>query len=264
MPGSLRYRAFITSCLIIVLCAALVLLSACRAPDTQPVHIAVAANFTEPAKEIAERFHEETGHKTLMSFGATGQLFTQIPQDAPFEVFLAADQETPRKAVTEGLAVEDSLFTYAVGRIALYSSSLDVSNGEMVLRDGKFEKLSIANPLTAPYGAAAIEAMKALGLYEKLEKKIVQGNNIAQTFQFVETGSAELGFVALSQVVGRNRNSVWIVPDTLYSAIRQDAVLINKSAGHDGARAFMTFLRGEQALRIMEKYGYARSSERLE
>lgn len=242
----------------------MVFLSSCRVADTQPVHIAVAANFTEPAKEIAERFQEETGHKTLLSFGSTGQLFTQITQDAPFEVFLAADQETPSKAVREGLAVKESLFTYAAGRIALHSSSLDVSNGEMVLRQAKFEKLSIANPVTAPYGAAAVEAMKSLGLYEKLEKRIVQGNNIAQTFQFVETGSAELGFVALSQVVGRNRTSIWIVPETLYSPIHQDAVLTNKGAGHEGARAFMTFLRGEQALRVMEKYGYARSSERLE
>ena len=134
----------------------------------------------------------------------------------------------------------------------------------MVLREAKFEKLSIANPLTAPYGAAAVEAMKSLGVYEKLEQKIVQGNNIAQTFQFVETGSAELGFVALSQVVGRDPRSIWVVPETLYSAIRQDAVLINKGAGHEGAKAFMTFLRGEQALRVMEKYGYARSSDRLE
>jgi molybdate transport system substrate-binding protein len=128
----------------------------------------------------------------------------------------------------------------------------------MVLREAKFEKLAIANPMTAPYGAAAIEAMKSLGLYEKLAKKIVQGNNIAQTFQFVETGSAELGFVALSQALGRDRQSTWIVPDNLYSPIRQDAVLLNKGTGHEGARAFMTFLRSEETGRVLERYGYAR------
>jgi|SRR5688572_18410519 len=235
------------------------LLSACRTRDPQVVHVAVAANFTEPAKEIAQLFQRSTGHIVLLSFGSTGQLYTQITQDAPFEIFVAADQETPRKAVTEGLAVADSLFTYAVGKTVLYSSSLDLSKGETVLRDGRFQKIAVSNPSTAPYGTAAIETMKSLGLYEKLQQKIVQGNNIAQTFQFVETGNAELGFVALSQVVKRERRSIWIVPDTLYSPIRQDAVLLNKGAGNETARAFQTFLKSPEALKVIEKYGYAPS-----
>jgi molybdate transport system substrate-binding protein len=142
----------------------------------------------------------------------------------------------------------------------LFSTHLDLTNGETVLRRGEFEKIAIANPMTAPYGAAAVEAMKALGLYERLGGKIVQGNNIAQTFQFVDTANAELGFVALSQVVGKDAKSIWIVPDTLYSPIRQDAVLLKRGGASAAARAFLAFLKSRDAQKLIEKYGYAGTS----
>ena len=218
--------------------------------------MAVAANFQEPARELAALFQQTTQHPVLLSFGSTGQLFTQITQDAPFEVFLAADQLTPMKIIEQGFGRQDTLFTYAVGKLALFSTTLDLSQGEMALRSGKFHKIAIANPATAPYGAVAVEAMKALGLYEALKGKIVQGNNVSQTFQFVESSSAELGFVALSQVVGREQKTVWIVPNDLYSPIRQDAVLLNQGADNDAARTFMTFLKSPEAVKVIEKYGY--------
>jgi len=244
--------------IITLLSVAVAILSGCSVKEQPAVHVAVAANFTEPAKEITQIFEKKTGWKAVLSFGSTGQLFTQITQDAPFEVFVAADQ-TPQRALLDGLAVDGTLFTYAIGKIALYSPSLDLSNGEEVLREGKFEKVAIANPTTAPYGAAAVEVMKSLGLYEKLQPKIVQGNNIAQTFQFVESGNAELGFVALSQVIGRAPTSTWIVPDVHYSPIRQDAVLLKRGADNESAREFIAFLKSPEALAVIEKYGYASS-----
>jgi molybdate transport system substrate-binding protein len=196
----------------------------------------------------------------VLSFGSTGQLFTQITQDAPFEVFLAADEETPKKAVAAGLGEQNSLFTYAIGKLVVVSKNLDLAKGEEVLRDGGFEKIAIANPATAPYGTAAVETMKSLGLYEQLNRKIVQGNNIAQTFQFIETGNAELGFVALSQVAGKQSISMWIIPDTLYSTIRQDAVLLTRGAANEAAQAFIAFLKSPDAVRVIEKYGYRTDS----
>ena len=163
-------------------------------------NVAVAANFTEAAQEIARAFKDRTGHEAVLSFGSTGQLYTQITQGAPFEVLLAADVARPAKALEEGFAVPGSRFTYAIGKLVLWSKDPDLVQGEGTLKRGEFTKIAIANPTTAPYGAAAVQAMQALGVYDQLDPKIVQGNNISQTFQFVETGNAELGFVALSQV----------------------------------------------------------------
>jgi molybdate transport system substrate-binding protein len=226
---------------------------AAQAADT---NVAVAANFTEPAKEIAQLFESKTGHKAILSFGATGQFYTQITQAAPFQVFLSADQSTPKKLVDDGLAIQDSVFTYAVGKIVLFSRNAELVKGEQTLRGAIFNKIAIANPTTAPYGAAAVEAMKALGVYEKLTGKIVQGSNIAQTFQFVDTENAELGFVALSQVIGRQGGSRWIVPANLYTPIRQDAVLLKEGAGKEAARVFVAFLKGQEAATVIEKFGY--------
>ena len=220
------------------------------------VKVAVAANFTQAAKEIGSLFEKATGHKVVFSFGSTGQLYTQITQDAPFEVFLAADQARPKRAVDDGLAVPNSRFTYATGKIVLFSNDPGLVRGEATLRDGKFQKIAIANPKTAPYGAAAVETMKALGVYERLSARIVQGNNIAQTYQFVETGNAELGFVALSQVADRDGGSRWLVPDKLYSAIAQDAVLLKWGANNAAAVAFLDFMKGPEARTVKEKYGY--------
>lgn len=220
------------------------------------VNIAVAANFTEPAKEIAAVFKQKTGHEAVLSFGASGQFYNQIVQDAPFQIMLSADDERPKKLVADGLGVADSRFTYAIGKLVLWSKSADLVKGEATLKAASFAKLSIANPTAAPYGAAAIETLKALGVYGALEPKIVQGNSIAQAFQFIDTGNAELGFVALSQLAGNAAGSRWLVPQNLYKPILQDAVLLKKGAGNDAATAFMTFLKGSDARAVIEKYGY--------
>jgi molybdate transport system substrate-binding protein len=227
---------------------------AARAAET---NVAVAANFTDPSKQIAQAFESKTGHKAVLSFGATGQFYTQITQGAPFQVFLSADQATPKKLADEGHAAGDTLFTYAVGKLVLFSMNAGLVKNEQTLKDGKFNKIAIANPTGAPYGAAAIETMKALGVYDTLTPKIVQGNNINQTFQFVETGNAELGFVALSQVIERQGGSRWIVTANLYSPIRQDAVLLKTGAGNPAARAFLDFMKGPEAAAVIEKFGYA-------
>jgi molybdate transport system substrate-binding protein len=220
------------------------------------INVAVAANFTEPAKEIAALFERKTGNKVVFSFGASGQFYTQITQDAPFQVFLSADQERPEKAVSEGFAVPGSRFTYAVGKLVLWSRDPNLIKGESTLKDGTFTKIAIANPVAAPYGTAAIETVKALRVYETLLPKIVQGNSIAQTFQFVDTGNAELGFVALSQVIERKEGSRWLVSNSLYSPIKQDAVLLKKGAGVEAAKAFLEFLKGPEAAAIETKFGY--------
>ena len=220
------------------------------------VHVAAAANFTTAARALAGPFEQASGHQVVFSFGSTGQLYAQIGQGAPFQVFLAADQARPLKAVEDGLAVPGSLFTYAIGKIVLFSRDPKRVTGEATLRDGEFQKIAIANPVTAPYGAAALETLKALGVYDAVKARIVQGNNIAQTFQFVETGNAELGFVALSQIAGRAGGSRWVVPEKLYTAIRQDAVLLKSGTDNPAARAFMDFLQGPEAAAIIAKFGY--------
>lgn len=238
--------------------ATVVLLAASPLPVLAgQTNVAVAANFTEAAKEIATAFQAETGHDATLSFGSTGQLYTQITQEAPFEVFLAADAERPEQAVTDGLAKAENRFTYAIGKVVLWSKDPALVKGGETLPDGGFEKIAIANPETAPYGAAAVEAMKKLGVLDALRPRIVQGNNISQTFQFIDTGNAELGFVALSQLAGVKGGSRWEVPADLYTPIRQDAVLLEKGAGNEAATAFFAFLRSGTATAIIEKYGYA-------
>jgi molybdate transport system substrate-binding protein len=221
------------------------------------VNVAVAANFTAPAKEIAALFKQKTGHEAQLSFGASGQFLTQIMQEAPFQVFLSADQERPKKAVEAGLAVADSRFTYAVGKLVLWSKTPGVVKGEETLKAGHFARLSICDPAAAPYGQAAVDTLKSLKLYDTLQPKFVQGANINQAFQFVDTGNAELGFVALSQVVKTDQGSRWLVPQDLYPPIRQDAVLLRKGADSEAAKAFMEFLKGPEARAVIESFGYA-------
>jgi molybdate transport system substrate-binding protein len=218
--------------------------------------VAVAANFSAAAKEIAERFKEKTGHTALLSFASTGQLYAQMTQGAPFDVFLAADADRPEKAVAEGLAVPDSRFTYATGRLVLWSADPNRIRDSSILKSGTFSKIAVANPKTAPYGAAALEVMKAMGIYEGLRPKIVEGENITQAYQFVATGNAELGFVALSQVIATDKGSRWIVPADLYTTIAQDAVLLKRGENSDAAKAFVEFLKGPEANAVKEKYGY--------
>jgi molybdate transport system substrate-binding protein len=241
--------------------AGVFLLSIGQSAFAGQVNVAVAANFTDPSKEIAEAFKAKIGHEAVLSFGASGQFYTQITQDAPFQVFLSADAERPQKLADEGLGDKATKFTYAIGKLVLWGKAADVTKGEAVLKENKFTKLSIANPTSAPYGAAAIEAMKKLGVYETLQPKIVQGNNISQAFQFVDTGNAELGFVALSQLKDVTAGTRWTVPQTLYSPIKQDAVLLKKGQGNEAATAFMTFLKGPEATAIIKKYGYVLDGE---
>jgi molybdate transport system substrate-binding protein len=239
---------------------AAVLLAVCvtrGAAESGEVSVAVAANFTDAANEIADLFERKTGHEALFSFGSTGQLYTQITQEAPFEVFLSADQERPAKAVEDGFGIAGTVFTYATGKIVLFSMDADLVKGEDTLRKSDVTKMAIANPETAPYGKAAVETMKELGVYDALQPKLVQGSNIAQTYQFVATGNAELGFVALSQVASdASKGSRWVVPESLYEPIAQDAVLLKRGESSEAAAAFIDFLKSADANAVKEKYGY--------
>ena len=219
--------------------------------------MAVAANFGEPAREIAALFKQKTGNEAVLITGASGAFYTQITHGAPFDVFLSADEERPRLAVENGFAVPESRFTYAVGKLVLWSKVIDVSKGEEALKAGNFKRISIANPTSAPYGAAAVETMKALGVWDALQPKIVQGNSIAQAFQFVDTRNAELGFVALAQLYGITDGTRWPVPESLHSPIRQDAVLLKTGADSEASKAFLTFLKGPEARAVIERFGYA-------
>ena len=236
---------------------AMILTSLAAQAQAGVTHVAVAANFTEPAKEIAALFKQKTGHEAVLIFGASGAFFTQITHSAPFEVFLSADAERPQAAIDGGFAVPDSLFTYAIGKLVLWSRVVDVTDGEAALKAGQFQKLSIANPVAAPYGTAAVETMKALGVYDALQPKIVQGNSIAQAFQFVDTRNAEVGFVALSQLHGVTAGTRWEVPPNLHAPIRQDAVLLKTGADSEASKAFLAFLKGPEARAIIEQFGYA-------
>ena len=223
--------------------------------------VAVAANFTEAAREIAARFKVRTGHDAILSFGSSGQFYTQIANGAPYEVFLSADAERPGKAEAEGLAVPGSRFTYATGRLVLYSKTpglVDGPNakGGAVLKTGKFEKLSIADPKAAPYGQAAVETLTRLKLYDALKPRIVQGASITQAFQYVQTGAAELGFVALSQVIAEPGGSRWVVPAADHAPIDQQAVLLKTGANSEAAKAFLKFLKSGDAKAIIKRYGY--------
>lgn len=232
-------------------------LLAAGASEAGEVKVAVAANFTEPAREIAARFRARTGHDAVLAFGSSGQFYAQIANGAPFEVFLSADAERPQKAEAEGLAVAGSRFTYAVGRLVLYSKTPGLVDARgAVLRSGRFQKLALADPKIAPYGVAALETLKMLGLSEALAPKLVQGNSITQAYQFVDTGAAELGFVALSQVVALKGGSRWLVPAADHTPIVQQAVLLKTGAGDPAARAYVAFLKGPEAQAIIRRWGY--------
>lgn len=224
------------------------------------VQVAVAANFTAPMQQIAAGFEKETGHKAALSFGATGKFYAQIVNGAPFEVLLAADDETPARLEKEGHAVAGSRFTYAIGKLVLWSANPDLVDAKgNVLKTGSFKHIALANPKTAPYGAAAVEAMTRLGVLARLEPLFVQGENISQTLQFISTGAAELGFVALSQVFKEGKatsGSMWAVPASLYQPILQDAVLLAKGKDKAAAAALLSYLKGENARAIIRSYGY--------
>ena len=224
------------------------------------IPVAVAANFTAPMQKIAADFEKETGHKAQLSFGATGKFYAQIQNGAPFEILLAADDETPAKLEKEAAAVAGSRFTYAIGKLVLWSPrAAYVDDQGAILKQGDFKHLALANPKLAPYGAAAIETLTALKLLDTVQARFVQAENISQAFQFVSSGNAELGFVALSQVMKDGKiseGSAWLVPANMHTPIRQDAVLLDKGKGKPAAEALLTYLRSEKAQATIKSFGY--------
>ncbi|MXZ39301.1 MAG: molybdate ABC transporter substrate-binding protein [Holophagales bacterium] len=237
-----------------VLRLASVLLLAASGASAGEVTVAVAANAAEAVEALAADFEQRTGHRVTVTVGSTGKLYAQILHGAPFDVFLAADQERPRLLVEQGLAVEGSRLTYAVGRLVLWSPDAEVDAAH-TLRAGSFRRLAIANPDLAPYGAAARDVLSELGLWESLRSKIVVGENVGQSFTMAASGNAELGFVALSSVLSQG-GSYWEVPPETYSPIRQDAVLLDRAGGNIAARAFHLFLGSATALATIESFGF--------
>ncbi len=246
--------------LLAFIIASLLAFGASPPADADELNVAVAANFTAPMNVIAAAFEQDTGHKAKLAFGASGRFYAQIKNGAPFQVFLSADDETPAKLAQEGLAEVPSQFTYAVGRLVLWSAKpgfVDATGN--VLKSGKFTKLAIANPKTAPYGKAAIETLSRLGLLASVESKFVQGENIAQTFQFAQTGNAELAFIALSQVTKEGKvmeGSAWLVPEEMHEPIRQDAILLSAGRGNAAAEALLSYLKTEKAKAVIRSFGY--------
>ncbi|CAN1565454.1 molybdate ABC transporter substrate-binding protein [Limnohabitans sp. B9-3] len=238
----------------------------CAATQAGEVTVAVAANFTAPMQKIAKLFEQDTGHKAQLAFGATGKFYAQIKNGAPFAVLLAADDETPARLEKESLAVTGTRFTYAVGRLALWSKNptLVDDKGE-VLRSSNFDKLGIhkialADPKLAPYGAAALEVMTHLGVLPAIKSRLVQGESIGQTYQFVSTENAQLGFVALSQISFEGRitqGSAWVVPPSMHTPLKQDAVLLNVGKDNPAALALLKYLQGDAAKGLIRSYGYA-------
>ena len=224
------------------------------------VQVAVAANFAAPMQKIAASFAKDTGHKAVLSFGATGKFYAQIRNGAPFAVLLAADDETPARLVKDGLGMAGSNFTYALGQLALWSTQPGLVDAQgAVLHTALPGKLAVADPKLAPYGAAAMQVLGQHGLIDKLHPALVTGENIGQTFQFVKTGNAALGFVALSQVMVDGKiasGSAWVVPAALHEPIRQDAVLLKAGEHNPAAKALLQYLRSDAARAVMRGYGY--------
>lgn len=224
------------------------------------VLVAVASNFAKPMEEIAAEFSKATGHSAELSFGASGKFAAQIENGAPFQVFLSADEKKPEKLAESGFAVADTRFTYALGTLVLWSAKPGYVDAEgKVLATGGFKHLAIPDPKLAPYGVAALDVLKHLGVAERIQPLLVLGENISQTQQFISTGNAELGFIALAQVIKDGKigeGSGWIVPPENYAPIRQNAVLLKTGIDNPAARALLDFLKSGKALAIIEKYGY--------
>jgi molybdate transport system substrate-binding protein len=240
--------------------ALLVLLGAAGVVHAGEVQVAVAANFAAPMKEIAAKFEHDTGHKVLSTVGATGKFYAQIKNGAPFDMLFAADDETPARLEKEGAAVPNTRFTYAIGKLVLWSAQPGlVDDKGDVLKKAGFEHLSIANPKLAPYGAAALETLQKLAVYRALEPKLVVGESIAQAHQFVASGAAELGFVAMAQVVEGGKlksGSAWVVPAALYRPIRQDAVALKKGKGNTAVEALLAYMKSDKAQAVIRSYAY--------
>lgn len=244
---------------LLVWCLFVIASTAVTPAFADQVVVAVAANFIPPFREIATEFEKATGHAVRVAAGSSGNFYSQIKNGAPFDVFLSADMERPKLLEDEGLGVKDSRFTYAIGRLVLWSPNPDLIKGEETLRSKKFKRLAIANPKTAPYGLAAMQGMQKLELWESIQPKIVMGENLGQTMGFIESGNADLGFVALSQVLDpkiKGKGSLWDIPSNLHEPIKQDVILLTKGKDNQAAKALMEFIGGPQARAIIARYGY--------
>ena len=230
------------------------------AAHAEEVSVAVAANFATPMQKIAVLFTQDTGHTATLSMGSTGKFYAQIKNGAPFHVLLSGDDETPLRLEKENAAAPHTRFTYAAGKLVLWSKQAGFVDAQGdVLRKGNFSHLAIADPKLAPYGAAAIETLQALGLLTKLQPRLVQGESIGQAYQFVASGNAQLGFVALPQVMSNDRiteGSAWLVPPHLYQALRQDAVILKNGKDNKAATALMAYLKTEKARAVIRSFGY--------
>lgn len=225
----------------------------------EQILVAVAANFIPPFREIAIEFEKTTGHQLQVAGGSSGNFYSQIKNGAPFDVFFSADMERPKLLEDEGLGVKDSRFTYAIGRLVMWSSNADLIKGEETLRSKKFKRLAMANPKTAPYGVAAMQTLQKLELWDSVQPQIVMGESIGQTMGFIESGNAQLGFVALSQTLDpriKGQDSRWDVPSNLHEPIKQDVILLTKGKDNPAAKALMEFMLGPQAKAVIERYGY--------
>ena len=244
---------------LLVWCLFVIASTAVTPAFADQVLVAVSANFIPPFREIATEFEKATGHAVRVAAGSSGNFYSQIKNGAPFDVFLSADMERPKLLEDEGLGVKDSRFTYAIGRLVLWSPNPDLIKGEETLRSRNYKRLAIANPKTAPYGVAAMQAIQKLELWNSLQPHIVMGESLGQTMGFIESGNAQLGFVALSQVLApkiKGQGSRWVVPTNLHEPIKQDVILLTKGNENVAAKALMEFLGSPKSKTIIERYGY--------
>ena len=256
-PTLLNFSSLLRRCSVVLVLVLSVLPGLTTAAEVQ---VAVAANFAAPMKRIAEEFEKDTGHKAVLSYGATGRFYAQITNGAPFDVFLSADDETPARLEKEGVAVANSRFTYATGRLVLWSAKPGmVDEKAAVLLRNEFRYLAIAAPKLAPYGTAAMETLIKIGMLPRLQAKLVTGDSTGQTFNMISSGNADLGFVAMSQVFEDGKlksGSAWVVPAHLHSPLQQDAVLLKRGKSNPTALQLLTFMKSDQARAIMNSYGY--------
>lgn len=226
----------------------------------QGTNIAVASNFTAPMKHLVKVFEQDTNYKIKLSFGSSGKFYAQIKHGAPFDIFFSADQTKPLALLKDNLAVKNSQFTYAIGALALWSNLPNIEQvNASTLQQNTYNKLAFANPKLAPYGTAALQVLNNLNLSNLTRSKWVQGENISQTYQFISTGNADLGFIALSQIKNQdliNKKAIWIVPNHLYQPIKQDATLLKRGEHKQAAKQFMVFMQSNKAKRIIHSFGY--------
>lgn len=244
---------------LLIWCVAVIAVMMGTPAFAESVLVAVAANFVPPFREIAIEFETATGHNIRVATGSSGNFYSQIKNGAPFDVFFSADAERPKLLEDEGFGVKNSRLTYAIGRLVLWSPNADLVKGEETLRTKTFKHLAIASPKTAPYGVAAMQVMQKLELWDTLQPQIVMGESLGQTIGFIESGNAELGFVALSQVLDpkiKGKGSHWDVPTNLHEPIKQDVILLTKGKDNPAATTLMAFIGGPQAKAIIERYGY--------